>query len=212
MQLNPYFRAKTGTVSPRSGKPINRAMSRSPALGQAGPGSSGLYLSQAIHGFHASQGAACLDCYPGATTKCNRSLAHMGNPQDGNCVICHGSMQQVAQSIETGVRTPWTNEPNCATCHTGVPGVDTGTALYRNEMGHGNIYCAACHESPHASTPAGRLRTIPSPCSTRAPARRSEVGGCATTILMARESRNSARPIGDRPARSSPGRTGTAGT
>jgi len=126
----------------------------SPALGTAGAGSSGKYLSQAIHGFHATQGAACLDCHPGATTKCNRSLAHMGNPQDGNCVICHGSMQQVAQSIETGVRTPWTNEPNCATCHTGVPGVDTGTTLYRNEMGHGNIYCAACHDSPHAMYPS----------------------------------------------------------
>jgi len=129
-------------------------MSRSPALGQTGPGSSGLYLSQAIHGFHASQGAACLDCYPGATTKCNRSLAHMGNPQDGNCTTCHGTMQQVAQSIGNGSRIPWADEPKCVTCHTGVPDVDTGAVLYRNDQGHGNLYCAACHDSPHAMYPS----------------------------------------------------------
>jgi hypothetical protein len=128
----------------------------SPALGGTGPGSSGKYLSEAIHGFHASRGAACLDCHPGATTKCNRSLAHMGDPNrpyDGNCTTCHGSMQQVASSIGNG-RIPWESEPTCVTCHTGVPGVDTGGDLYRDDRGHGNIYCASCHDSPHAMYPS----------------------------------------------------------
>jgi len=69
-------------------------------------------------------------------------------------VAGHGTMQQVAQSIETGGRIPWADEPNCSTCHTGVPGVDTGVTLYRNDTGHGNIYCAACHHSPHAMCPS----------------------------------------------------------
>jgi len=129
----------------------------SPALGQTGSGSSGMYLSQAIHGFHANQGAVCLNCHPGTTTKCNRSIAHMGDPNrayDGNCTTCHGSMQQVASSIQNGTRIPWANEPGCLTCHTGVPGIDTGAKLYRNAQGHGNLYCATCHDSPHAMYPS----------------------------------------------------------
>jgi len=129
----------------------------SPALGGTGPGASGKYLSQAVHGYHANKGAACLDCHPGATTKCNRSIAHMGDPRrtyDGNCITCHGTMQQVADTITSGLRIPWVNEPACVTCHTGVPGVQTGTMLYRDARGHGNLYCAACHHSPHAMYPS----------------------------------------------------------
>lgn len=129
----------------------------SPALGGTGPGSSGKYLSEAIHGYHADKGAGCLDCHPGVTTKCNRSIAHMGDPRkayDGNCVICHGTMRQVAQSIESGSRIPWADEPGCVTCHTGVPGVETGATLYRNATGHGGLYCTACHHSPHAMYPS----------------------------------------------------------
>jgi len=124
----------------------------SPVLGGSGPGSSGKYLSQAIHGSHAARGAACLDCHPGEVTKCSRSLAHTS--ADGNCVTCHGTMQQVASSIASGARIPWVNEPACATCHTGVAGVGTGATLYRNAKGHGDLYCAGCHQSPHAMIPS----------------------------------------------------------
>ncbi len=123
----------------------------SPALGQTGPGSAG-YLSQAIHGAHASRNAVCLDCHPGAMTKCNRSLAHTA--QDGHCTTCHGSLAEVASSIESGSRVPWANEPKCVTCHAGIPEVDTGTTLYRNAQGHHGLYCAACHHSPHAMHPS----------------------------------------------------------
>ncbi len=121
----------------------------SPALGiNTGPQ---MYLSKALHGSHASRGASCYDCHPGATTKCSRSLAHTSS--DGNCITCHGDMANVANSITNG-RIPWASEPACVTCHTGVTGVSTGTALYRNSKGHGDMYCSACHGSPHAMYPS----------------------------------------------------------
>ncbi len=129
----------------------------SPALGTSGPGLSGKYLSQAIHGFHASKGASCYDCHPGNTTKCSRSLAHQGASGNGNCVGCHGNMATIASSVKTG-RIPWVNEPECITCHSGVSGVSTPATLYRNATGHGNLYCAACHGSPHAMVPSSEAK------------------------------------------------------
>jgi hypothetical protein len=126
----------------------------SPALGTTGPGTSGKYLSQAIHGYHASKNASCYDCHPGSTTRCSRSLAHMGTTDDGNCTTCHGTMANVASTIESGNRVPWIGEPQCIKCHTGVSGLESGTALYRHSEGHGNLYCSACHGSPHAMYPS----------------------------------------------------------
>ncbi len=123
----------------------------SPALGSTNPGSSGKFLSQALHGSHATKGATCYDCHPGTITKCNRSARHTA--ADGNCSTCHGSMANVASTIAKG-RIPWVNEPGCVTCHPGVSGVDTGTALFRNSHGHGNLFCSACHGSPHAMVPS----------------------------------------------------------
>jgi hypothetical protein len=122
----------------------------SPALGiNTGPQ---IFLSQALHGSHATKtGITCYDCHPGATTKCNRSLAH--TTDNGNCTTCHGDMAFVASTIASG-RIPWATEPQCVTCHTGVDGVSTGSALYRNSKGHGNMYCTACHGSPHAMYPS----------------------------------------------------------
>ena len=125
----------------------------SPALGTNGPGSSGKYLSEAIHGYHASKEATCYDCHPGVTTKCSRSLAHMGSNNDGNCTTCHGDLANVASSIANG-RVPWVTEPKCVTCHTDVQDVETSSVLYRNSTGHGGLYCSACHGSPHAMYPS----------------------------------------------------------
>lgn len=123
----------------------------SPALGQTGPGSSGLYLSEVIHGFHATTSAACYDCHPGAETLGHRSLAHTG--ADGACTGCHGTIAAVGSSIGNG-RVPWVNEPRCADCHTFVAEVATGSTLYRDAAGHGGVSCAACHGSPHAEIPS----------------------------------------------------------
>jgi hypothetical protein len=124
-----------------------------PALGTSGPGSSGKYFSQAIHAAHADKDASCYDCHPGAATKCNRSLAHMGTNNDGNCISCHGDMATVAESITDG-RIPWVTEPKCVTCHMGVDDVDTNAVLYRDAQGHGNLFCSVCHGSPHAMYPS----------------------------------------------------------
>jgi hypothetical protein len=120
------------------------------ALGFSGRGTSGKYLSEAIHGFHSDKGASCYDCHPGQTTKCNRSIKH--TTDDGHCTTCHGTMANVASTTLSG-RVPWVDEPKCYTCHNTTSGVDTGTGLYRNSEGHGNVMCAACHGSPHAMVP-----------------------------------------------------------
>jgi len=122
----------------------------SPALGLMTEGTSGVFLSKAIHEFHADKGAACYDCHPGPQTKCSRSVRHTA--PDGNCVACHGTMAVVASTIPA-TRIPWVNEPRCALCHA-ADGVDTGMALYRNSTGHGGLYCEACHQSPHAMVPS----------------------------------------------------------
>lgn len=129
----------------------------SPALGSAAGdrGSANLYLSEAIHGSHANKtGVACYDCHPGSQTQCSRSLAHTRS--DGNCVACHGTMSAMAAAITSGSKVPWVDEPACADCHdpASVQGVDTGATLYRNAAGHGGLYCAACHQSPHAMVPS----------------------------------------------------------
>jgi hypothetical protein len=138
-------------LSAAASKPVLCASCHpSPALGiTTGPQK---FLSQVLHGSHASkEGITCYDCHPGATTKCNRSLAHTAD--NGNCTACHGDMANVASTIASG-RIPWASEPKCVTCHSGVNGVDTGTTLYRNSMGHGNLYCTVCHGSPHAMYPS----------------------------------------------------------
>ena len=126
----------------------------SPVLGTVGRGPSGKYLSEAVHGYHAGRGAACYDCHPGSLTRCNRSLAHTA--VGGNCITCHGDMAEVAGSITNNGRIPWVDEPKCVDCHVGVAEVDTGATLYRNATGHGGIYCAGCHGSPHAMLPSGQ--------------------------------------------------------
>jgi hypothetical protein len=111
------------------------------------------YLSQAVHGFHArvANAPGCYDCHPGQRTQCSRSLAH--TDAAGACTKCHGGLSQVAASIDAG-RVPWASEPKCASCHTGVAGVDTGATLYREAKGHGGVSCAGCHGSPHAMVPS----------------------------------------------------------
>ncbi|MDD2337130.1 MAG: multiheme c-type cytochrome [Geobacteraceae bacterium] len=134
----------------------------SPVLGATSSGSSGIYLSQAIHGFHGRLASppGCYDCHPGDVTKCNRSTHHTS--ANGNCTTCHGSIANVAATVANGSRVPWETEPKCVTCHntgiggTGVAGVDTGATLYRHATGHGGVYCAGCHGSPHAMVPTGQ--------------------------------------------------------
>jgi hypothetical protein len=146
-----------GKTALSSEKPVLCASCHgSPALGQVGPGYSGKYLSQAIHGYHSTKSALCYDCHPGATTQCNRSSAHTNNnASDGNCISCHGTLTEIASEMANGTKIPWVNEPKCAKCHnSAIPEVDTGTTLYRNAKGHGGLSCPTCHGSPHAMLPS----------------------------------------------------------
>lgn len=123
----------------------------SPALGRAEAGSSGYFLSQAVHGLHSPFSAACYDCHPGAETKAHRSTAHTS--EDGSCTNCHGTLSSIATAIAGG-RVPWSGMPKCSGCHTFVAEVDTGADPFREGTGHGGLSCSACHGTPHAQVPS----------------------------------------------------------
>ncbi len=135
-------------------------------------------LSEAMHMKHASLGAnepGCYDCHPGPKTQCNRSAIEEMGPSgsDPRCETCHGTLQQVASSVEQG-RTPWLQEPTCAQCH--GQGFSTGQDLYRNSRGHGGVYCSACHNSPHAWWPSRNAADNIQPISLQGSA--GPIGSC----------------------------------
>jgi hypothetical protein len=113
-------------------------------------------LSLAMHNKHGALGSkqpTCYDCHPGPNTQCNRSaLEEMGpSGSNPNCERCHGNLAKVASSIKQG-RQPWLQEPTCVQCHGSH--FKTNKSLYRNSTGMGGVYCAACHNSPHAWWPS----------------------------------------------------------
>jgi hypothetical protein len=85
----------------------------------------------------------CYDCHPGMDTQCLRCV--MSQRYGIGCVDRHGSIVQVAKNP-----TPWVSEPKCSNpaCHGAAYATDQ--PLCRNSKGHGGLYCAACHDSPHA--------------------------------------------------------------
>jgi hypothetical protein len=180
----------------------------SPALDLAGSGPAGPQLgkpmlSHAIHGRHGATldnhlptpsdpavipevpTTSCYQCHPGSSTKCLRGA--MGDAGI-SCQDCHGGLLAVGGKYllsDHRTRTPWADEPRCASCHTGdavshvgadfrlltaYDPADLGATprqapasrfaeqagqLYRNSHGHGNLACEACHGSPHAIWPTG---------------------------------------------------------
>ncbi|HVP12340.1 MAG TPA: hypothetical protein VMV94_14275 [Phycisphaerae bacterium] len=119
------------------------------AAGVAGVGN----LSNAMHNHHKDldditpDTNGCYNCHPGPQTQCLRCT--MSQNFSMSCVDCHGTMATVAQNPD-----PWLNEPRCdnTACH--GPGYALNQPLYRNSTGHGGIYCAGCHDSPHAIAPS----------------------------------------------------------
>jgi hypothetical protein len=116
-------------------------------------------LSAAMHGHHNSTTVSditpdidgCYKCHPGPVTKCLRDvMTTKGEVRD--CISCHGTIEQVATNPN-----PWLNEPRCdnAACHGARrPDIRLDQPLYRNSRGHQGIYCAGCHDSPHAIAPS----------------------------------------------------------
>jgi hypothetical protein len=117
----------------------------------AAPGLPGIpSLSRAVHDKHKEEVsqdlAGCYACHPGPQTQCLRDTMSQAGM---DCIDCHGNMEVVSQNSN-----PWFNEPRCdnAACH--GTGYQQDQALYRMSKEHGGIYCAACHDSPHAIAPS----------------------------------------------------------
>ena len=131
-------------------KPVKCASCHSDnALGA--PGASGVpSFSQVIHEKHGGITNDCYKCHPGPNTQCFRDVMHTAGMI---CQDCHGSVSNVALTIENG-RQPWLQEPSCGatSCHGSNYAPETNK-LYRQSRGHGNLYCSACHGSPHAIVP-----------------------------------------------------------
>ena len=112
---------------------------------------------------------SCYLCHPGPNTKCKR-----GAMNTQLCSDCHGDLSGVSDPN----RDPWFIEPACQMCHNTSQrytstfdtngqwrqATDTtfatnnnvplqGSNLYRFSLGHGNVFCSACHGSPHAEFP-----------------------------------------------------------
>ena len=119
------------------------------ALGTTG--SPGLpSLSEVIHEKHNNTND-CYKCHPGQNTQCLRGAMKTAGY---TCVSCHGSTENVAETIGNG-REPWLQEPSCAMsgCHSSIYAEQPGL-LFRQSKGHGGLYCSACHGSPHAIYPS----------------------------------------------------------
>ncbi|MCF8373121.1 MAG: T9SS type A sorting domain-containing protein [Bacteroidales bacterium] len=124
------------------------------ALGTTGtPGADP--LSQVIHEKHKSSTSNCYKCHPGANTQCHRGTMYSLGM---TCTDCHGSMQDIAESIDNG-REPWLEEPTCGAtaCHGSNYAEEPGK-LFRQSRGHGGLFCSTCHGSPHAIYPSSNAR------------------------------------------------------
>lgn len=122
------------------------------ALGSSGAGDVP-NLSKAMHEKHAeyvpSTLAGCYQCHPGPQTQCLRDV--MASQFEMTCIDCHGDMANVAQNPN-----PWLIEPRCdnGACHGN--GYQQDQPLYRMSKDHGGVYCAGCHDSPHAIAPSAQ--------------------------------------------------------
>jgi len=108
-----------------------------------------------MHGWHnpdRAPDATCYSCHPGEMTQCLRTgiggMGYLGDTPSCQTGLCHGGISGMGDPN----RNPWVTEPTCKKCH-GI-NYSTGKDLYRHAKGHGGIYCAACHNSPHAWWPS----------------------------------------------------------
>lgn len=110
-------------------------------------------LSHAIHEAHSDvkeitpDTAGCYNCHPGSKAQCLRDT--MSANYILNCTTCHGTMEKVAEN-----KNPWKNEPRCDNrdCH--GAGYRQDKPLYNKSRTDFGVYCAGCHDSPHAIAPS----------------------------------------------------------
>ena len=117
-----------------------------------------------------SDADSCYLCHPGGVTKCKR-----GAMNATLCSSCHGTLTYTGMPT----REPWIIEPACQMCHNSSQRYTTafddngqwrqttdttfatndnvpvmGANLFRYSVGHGGVFCSACHGSPHAEYPS----------------------------------------------------------
>jgi hypothetical protein len=110
-------------------------------------------LSNAMHKRHQDlpeitpDTTGCYSCHPGSRTQCLRDT--MSTNYKLNCTTCHGAMANVARNLE-----PWKVEPRCDnnSCH--GQGYALDKPLYNQSKAKTGVYCAGCHDSPHAIAPS----------------------------------------------------------
>jgi predicted CxxxxCH...CXXCH cytochrome family protein len=110
-------------------------------------------LSNAIHRRHSKveeitpDTAGCYNCHPGSKTQFLRDV--MATEYNLNCTACHGTMAKVAKN-----KSPWLSEPRCdnRNCHSN--GYRLDKPLYNQAKAYTGVYCAGCHDSPHAIAPS----------------------------------------------------------
>lgn len=145
---------------------------------------------------------SCYLCHPGETTQCQRGAMHTVA-----CFDCHGNLTHVGDPARRG----WLDLPACQMCHNSgtrytttfsAPGVWRSTSdtrfatnnnvpvqnatLYRYSAGHGSVYCAACHGSPHAEYPSQKANDNIQPAALQGYAARiTECALCHTSTITA---------------------------
>jgi len=108
-------------------------------------------FSYAIHRKHRNETNDCYKCHPGPNTHCLRGVMF---DRGMTCQDCHGSVANVATTIQQG-REPWLEEPSCGAtaCHGSNYAEEPGK-LFRQSKGHAGLYCSTCHGEPHAIVPS----------------------------------------------------------
>ncbi|MBA4311382.1 MAG: hypothetical protein C0417_02015 [Chlorobiaceae bacterium] len=140
----------------RSGPVLCASCHASNALGTTGT-SAARPFSLRIHEKHSGVAgpsnsiSTCYKCHPGPKTQCLRDIMGKNLVNPMICQDCHGTMSNVAATIEAG-RRPWLDEPKCGDCHGSTHAEQPGK-LFRQSTGHGGLFCSACHGSPHAIQP-----------------------------------------------------------
>lgn len=129
----------------------------SPALGTVGDTVNAKLFSFRIHDKHkfitpTNSIATCYKCHPGPNTQCLRDV--MNTNFSLVCQNCHGTMQNVANTIQAG-RRPWIDEPKCGSsgCHGSNFSEEPGK-IFKQSKGHAGLFCSSCHGSPHAILPS----------------------------------------------------------
>jgi hypothetical protein len=130
------------------------------ALGTPGNSEAGIF-SYRIHNAHkdllpANEISTCYNCHPGPNTQCFRDIMRNNPNNPLKCQNCHGTLSDVASSVAGG-RRPWLDEPKCGNtaCH-GSNFAEEPNKLFRMSEGHGDLFCSACHGSPHAILPTSQ--------------------------------------------------------